>query len=60
MHGGVNGTGLLTTDLLQAIQNHFCAGNSQYPASEANTVINNFNALSATNQQDILNFIRDL
>ncbi|HEV2378827.1 MAG TPA: di-heme oxidoredictase family protein [Terriglobia bacterium] len=60
MHGGVNGTGLLTTDLLQAIQNHFCAGNSQYPASEANTVINNFNALSATNQQDILDFIRDL
>ena len=60
MHGGVNGPGLVTTDLLQAIQNHFCAGNSQYQQSEANTVINNFNALSPTNQQDILDFIRDL
>jgi CxxC motif-containing protein (DUF1111 family) len=60
MHGGVNGTGLLTTNLLQAIQNHFCLQNSQYQASEANTVINNFNALSPTNQQDILDFIRDL
>ena len=28
--------------------------------SEANSVINNFNALSASNQQDILNFLRSL
>jgi CxxC motif-containing protein (DUF1111 family) len=61
LHGGVNGSGLLTTDLLTAIEDHFCAGNSQYPLpSEANTVINNFNALNATDQQDILDFIRDL
>jgi hypothetical protein len=28
--------------------------------SEANAVINNFNALSASNQQDVLNFLRSL
>jgi hypothetical protein len=28
--------------------------------SEANAVISNFNALSASNQQDILNFLRSL
>jgi CxxC motif-containing protein (DUF1111 family) len=49
-----------TSDLLQAIQDHFCLGNSQYPASEANTVINNFNALIPNDQQSILNFLRDL
>jgi len=31
-----------------------------YPNSEANTVINNFDALSATNQQDLINFLRSL
>jgi CxxC motif-containing protein (DUF1111 family) len=49
-----------TSDLLAAIQDHFCVANSQYPASEANTVINSFNALSPQNQQDLLYFIRDL
>jgi CxxC motif-containing protein (DUF1111 family) len=43
-----------TTDLLQAIQAH------SSPGSEANAVIANFNALSATDQQNILNFLRDL
>jgi CxxC motif-containing protein (DUF1111 family) len=33
---------------------------SQICASEANTVVNNFNALSATKQQDVLNFLRSL
>jgi len=28
--------------------------------SEANVVISNFNALSASNQQDVLNFLRSL
>jgi CxxC motif-containing protein (DUF1111 family) len=43
-----------TTDLLQAIQAHQSAG------SEANKVIGNFNALPASSQQDILNFLRSL
>jgi hypothetical protein len=34
--------------------------NNQVCASEANGVINNFNALSASQQQDILNFLRSL
>src|SRR5262249_35730628 len=43
-----------TSDLLAAIQAHSSAG------SEANTVIARFNALSTSNQQDILNFLRSL
>jgi CxxC motif-containing protein (DUF1111 family) len=43
-----------TSDLLQAIQAHRSDG------SEANTVIGNFNALSSSSQQDILNFLRSL
>lgn len=49
-----------TTDIVQAIEDHSCAGNSQYPASEANQVITNFNALSEQNQQDLINFLRSL
>ncbi|HEY2899582.1 MAG TPA: di-heme oxidoredictase family protein [Polyangia bacterium] len=33
---------------------------TQICASEANAVVANFNALSATNQQDVLNFLRSL
>jgi CxxC motif-containing protein (DUF1111 family) len=43
-----------TTDLLQAILSH------SSPGSEANTVITNFNTLSISDQQDILNFLRAL
>jgi CxxC motif-containing protein (DUF1111 family) len=43
-----------TTDLVQAIRAHAS------PGSEANTVINTFNGLSATDQQNILNFLRSL
>jgi CxxC motif-containing protein (DUF1111 family) len=43
-----------TADLLQAIEAHKSNG------SEANTVIGNFNALPASSQQDILNFLRSL
>jgi CxxC motif-containing protein (DUF1111 family) len=43
-----------TKDLLEAIQAHASQG------SEANTVIGNFNALPASLQQDILNFLRSL
>ena len=39
---------------MQAIGFHSSSG------SEANTVILNFNALSVSNKQDILNFLRSL
>jgi len=62
-----------TSDLLQAIQAHSdCNGpgggqaqtgvfrRSGGCSSEANRVINNFNALTPSQQQDILNFLRSL
>ena len=49
-----------TTDIVSAIEDHFSSGNSTFGNSEANTVINNFNALSQQNQQDLVNFLRSL
>jgi CxxC motif-containing protein (DUF1111 family) len=49
-----------TSNIVTAIEDHFCVGNSQYQDSEANGVVNNFNALSPTNQQDLINFLRSL
>jgi CxxC motif-containing protein (DUF1111 family) len=49
-----------TSDIVQAVEDHFCLGDSRYRDSEANTVINSFNALSPTDQQDIINFLRSL
>jgi CxxC motif-containing protein (DUF1111 family) len=49
-----------TSDLLQAIIDHFSYGNFQYQASAANAVIINFVNLSASDQQAILNFLRSL
>ena len=49
-----------TTDIVQAIEDHRSSGNGTYPNSEANTVINNFDALSQQNQQDLVNFLRSL
>jgi CxxC motif-containing protein (DUF1111 family) len=43
-----------TTDLIQAIQSHNSSG------SEANLVIHKFNALKASQVQDLLNFLRSL
>jgi CxxC motif-containing protein (DUF1111 family) len=43
-----------TSDLMQAIEDHAS------PGSEANAVIRNFNSLSASQQQDLLNFLRSL
>jgi CxxC motif-containing protein (DUF1111 family) len=43
-----------TNNLLRAIQQHASSG------SEANQVISNSNMLSTTQQQNILNFLRDL
>jgi CxxC motif-containing protein (DUF1111 family) len=57
-----------TNDLLTAIQAHHspasdCDGSGHsagYDASEANIVIQRFNALSETEKQAILNFLRSL
>jgi CxxC motif-containing protein (DUF1111 family) len=49
-----------TTDIVQAIEDHRSNANGVYPNSEANTVINNFDALSQQNQQDLVNFLRSL
>jgi len=43
-----------TSDLIQAIEAHAS------PGSEANHVVQRFVALSATDQQDLLNFLRSL
>jgi CxxC motif-containing protein (DUF1111 family) len=49
-----------TNNLLTAIQAHRSNANGTFPASEANTVIDRFNALSATARQNMLNFLRSL
>jgi len=55
-----------TKSLVDAILAHFSLasaahGNTPaYPASEANKVIQNFSALPATKQQDLVNFLRSL
>ena len=49
-----------TTDLVAAIRAHKSAGNGQYRGSEANQVIDRFNALSDASKRDLLNFLRSL
>lgn len=49
-----------TTNLLTAIQAHASNGNARYQASEANSVVNAFNALTVQQKQDLLNFLRSL
>jgi CxxC motif-containing protein (DUF1111 family) len=49
-----------TSDIVQAIENHYSLGNGTYPASEANQSVTNFNAMSSKNQQDLVNFLRSL
>jgi len=49
-----------TTNIVTAIEDHYSVGNGVYPNSEANTVITNFNNLSLSNQQDLINFLRSL
>ncbi len=48
------------TDLLKVIADHFSLGNNQFGPSEANAVVNNFNNLSSSDKQAILNFLRSL
>ncbi len=49
-----------TSDLLDAINEHFSQPTATYPASEANAVINNFLSLSKNDKQAILDFLRSL
>jgi Di-haem oxidoreductase, putative peroxidase len=49
-----------THDLLEAINQHFSPATGTYAASEANGVINNFQTLSPTDKQAILDFLRAL
>jgi CxxC motif-containing protein (DUF1111 family) len=47
-----------TKDLLSAIESH--ANGGADTGSEAVQVVSNFNSLSATQKQDVLNFLRSL
>jgi CxxC motif-containing protein (DUF1111 family) len=49
-----------TTDLIEAIRAHRSFGNSKFPSSEANEVIDRFNNLDEDDKQDLLNFLRSL
>jgi CxxC motif-containing protein (DUF1111 family) len=49
-----------TSDLLAAVQVHRSGSSVGGNASEANKVIDNFNGLPETSQQDVLNFLRAL
>jgi CxxC motif-containing protein (DUF1111 family) len=49
-----------TTDLVQAIQAHRSVTDGVFRDSEANAVVDNFNALTPSQQQDVLNFLRSL
>ena len=49
-----------TRDLAEAIRAHKSAGNWRFGPSEANAVVNNFNALPGRDKQDLLNFLRSL
>jgi CxxC motif-containing protein (DUF1111 family) len=49
-----------TANLLTAIQAHASNANGRYQNSEANSVINSFNALTPTQKQNMLNFLRSL
>jgi CxxC motif-containing protein (DUF1111 family) len=49
-----------TRDLLQAIRAHQGDGDARFPPSEANAVVNAFNALTETQKQSVLDFLRAL
>jgi len=49
-----------TRDIQQAIQAHKSAANATFPASEANRVVDNYNALPDLEKQNVLNFLRSL
>ena len=49
-----------TSDLLQAINLHYSGATAEFPASEANQVVNRFRALAETDKQAVLDFLRSL
>ncbi len=49
-----------TSDLLQAINQHFSPSSAAYPPSEANAVVQRFRSLSAADKQAVLDFLRSL
>jgi CxxC motif-containing protein (DUF1111 family) len=49
-----------TSDLVEAIRAHRSSGNFRFGPSEANAVIDRFNALGEGDKQDLLNFLRSL
>ena len=49
-----------THNLIEAIRAHKSAGHAYFGPSEANGVIDNFNGLSESQKQDLLNFLRSL
>ncbi len=49
-----------TADLKAAIAAHASPATAQYAASEANAVVTKWNALTETQKQDLLNFLRSL
>jgi CxxC motif-containing protein (DUF1111 family) len=49
-----------TDDLLEAIDVHFSAATSEFPASEANEVVRRFRALPEIDKQAIVDFLRSL
>ncbi len=49
-----------TSDLLQAIIQHFSLSNYGYPPSEANAVVQQFLQLSVADKQAVLDFLRSL
>ena len=49
-----------TNDLDAAIRAHASGGNGRFGPSEANTVINIYNSLRESDQQDLMNFLRSL
>ena len=49
-----------TSDLLQAINQHFSLSSAPYPPSEANAVVQQFLQLSVADKQAVLDFLRSL
>ena len=49
-----------TRDLKEAIDAHHSPGDARFPPSEANAVVDAFNALSEEQKQDVLEFLRGL
>jgi CxxC motif-containing protein (DUF1111 family) len=49
-----------TANIVTAIEDHYSVANTSYVQSEANQTVVNFNNLSKTNQQDLVDFLRSL